>query len=91
MRLAPSPDRRKRPGWRRKGAASFDGHDRPSAPVERGRDLGGERRIQGHLELATQIVDTVSEVSLVAQDNGLDLEDVGAHSDTFAYEAPSMH
>jgi hypothetical protein len=74
-------------GCRRDRAASLNGNDGPPAVVERGRDGGGERLIEGHLELAAEIVDAVSDVAFVAEDNGLDLQDVGTHSTTIAYGA----
>lgn len=79
------------PGCRRNGAASLYGNDGPPAVVECGRDVGGEARIEGHLELATEIVDAVPDGALMAEDNGLDLQDVGAHGTTIAEDAMAMH
>jgi len=67
--------------------ASLNGNDGPPAVVERGRDVGGEARIEGHLELATEIVDAVAEGAFAAEDDGLDLQDVAAHGTTIAYRA----
>ncbi len=71
--------------------ATFHRDNGPLAFIEGSRDVRGKAEIEGNSELVTAFVNAITDRAFAAEDDGLDLKDVGAHVATIADAAGLGH